>query len=86
MKLHQGPVSIDGMVNSTEVVVHSKMNFVKVVRKSLIVPETIDAVRQLLLQDRHVAYREIETTLGISGTSIHSILHEHMTVKKICSR
>ena len=54
--------------------------------KSVVVPETIDAVRQLILQDHHVTYREIETTLGISGTSIHSILHEHLTVKKICSR
>ena len=43
-------------------------------------------MRQLILQDRHVTYREIETTLGISGTSIHSIMHEHLTVKKICSR
>ena len=33
-----------------------------------------------------MTYREIETTLGISGTSIYSILHEHLTVKKICSR
>ena len=46
----------------------------------------IDAVCQLILQDRHVTYREIETTLGISGTSIHSILREHLTVKTICSR
>ena len=51
--------------------------------KSIVVPETIDAVRQLILQDRHATYREIETTLGISGTSIHSIWHEHLTVKKI---
>ena len=42
-------------------------------------------MRQLILQDRHVIYREIETTLGISGISIHSILHEHLSVKKICS-
>ena len=53
--------------------------------KSVVVPETIDAVRQLILHDRHVTYCEIETTLGISGISIHSILHEHLTVKKICS-
>ena len=33
-----------------------------------------------------MTYREIETTLGISGNSIHSILHEHLTVKKICLR
>ena len=43
-------------------------------------------MRQLILQDRHVTNREIETTLGISGTSIHSILLEHLTVKKICLR
>ena len=29
-----------------------------------------------------MTYREIETTLDISGTSTHSILHEHLTVKK----
>ena len=60
--------------------------FRKLRSKSGVVPETIDAVRQLMLQDRHVIYREVETTLGISGTSIHSILHEHLTVKKIYSR
>ena len=43
--------------------------------KSVVVPETTDAV----------TYREIETTLGIIGTSIHSILHEQLTVKKIFS-
>ena len=53
--------------------------------KSVFIPQTIDAVRQLILQDRHVTYRETETTLGISGSSIHSILHEHLTVKKMAS-
>ena len=37
------------------------------------------------LQDRHVTYREIKTTLGISVTNILSMLHEHLTVKKIYS-
>ena len=54
--------------------------------KSVVVSETIDVVCQLILQDRHVTYREIETTLGICGTTINSILHEHLTVKKNCSR
>ena len=53
--------------------------------KSVVVKETIDAVRQLILQYSHVTYREIETTLGISGTRIYSILHEYLIVKKICS-
>ena len=80
MKLHQRLVFIDGMVNSTEVVVHTKRNFGP--PKSVVVPEIIAAVRQLILQDRHITYREIETTLGISGTNMHSILHEHLFVKK----
>ena len=33
-----------------------------------------------------MTYRDIETTVGISGTSLHSILYEHLSVKKICSR
>ena len=45
--------------------------------KSFVVPETIDSVRWLILQDRHVTYPEIKSTLGISGTSIHSILQDH---------
>ena len=53
--------------------------------KPFVVPKTIGAVRQMILQDRHVTYREIETTLGISGTRMHSILHEQLTVTKICS-
>ena len=52
-------------------------------KKSVVFPETIDGVRSLILQVRYVAYCEIETTLGLGGTSIHSILHEHLTVKKI---
>lgn len=54
--------------------------------KSAVLPENIDAVRELIKQDRHVTYREIEASLSISSTSVHSILHEHLAVKKICSR
>lgn len=53
---------------------------------SIVLPETIDAVRELIKQDRHVTYREIEAFLGISMTSINKILHEHLGVKKVCSR
>ena len=37
------------------------------------------------MQDRHVTYRKIEAFLGISSTSIHSILHDHLVEKKISS-
>ncbi|XP_037958961.1 uncharacterized protein LOC119688351 [Teleopsis dalmanni] len=54
--------------------------------KTAVVPENIDAVRELIMQDFHVTYREIEVSFGISPTSIHSILHEHLAVKRVCSR
>ena len=54
--------------------------------KIAVVSENIDAVRELILQDRHVTCRQIETSLGISFTGIHSILHKHRAVKKACSR
>ena len=43
--------------------------------KTHVVPEEIDVVRELRMQDRHVTFREIEPYLDISSTSIHSILH-----------
>ncbi|GFT74146.1 HTH_48 domain-containing protein [Nephila pilipes] len=54
--------------------------------KSVVVPEKINAVRELIKQDRHVTYREIEASLDISMTSINKILHDYLSVKKICSR
>ena len=53
--------------------------------KSVVVLETNDAMRQLILQDRCETYREIETTLGISGSTIQSIFNKHLIVKTICS-
>ena len=37
--------------------------------KTVVVPENIDAVQNLINQDRHVTYCEIETSLGISPSS-----------------
>ena len=54
--------------------------------KSVVVQENIDAVQNLILEDRHVTYCEIEATIGISSTSIHKILHDHLAVRKVCSR
>ena len=47
--------------------------------------ENIDAVRKLIMQDRHATYREIQASLGIASTSIHSILREHLAAKMISS-
>lgn len=54
--------------------------------KTAVTQENIDAVRQLIVEDRHATYREIEASLSISGTSVHSILHGHLGVKKLISR
>ena len=43
--------------------------------KTAVVSANIDAVLKLIKQERHVTYREIELSLGIYSTSIHSILH-----------
>lgn len=49
--------------------------------KSAFTEDNIIAVRQLIFEDRHVTYREIEALLGISGTTIQKILHEALGVK-----
>ena len=79
MMSYQGPVFIDEFNRGRSSL---QDEFREGRPKSVVVPETINAVDQLILQDSHVTYREIDITLGVSGTSIHSILHEHLTVKK----
>ena len=69
LKLHQGPMFFDGIViNGGRSSLQDEFRAGR--PKSVVVPETIDAVRQLTLQDCQVTYREIEATLGISETSI----------------
>ena len=48
--------------------------------------EHIDDVRKLIASDRHVTYDEVETFLNISKICMHSILHDHLKIKKVCSR
>lgn len=54
--------------------------------KTAVTQENVDAVRKLIYEDRHVTYREIEASLGISKTSIQKILQEELCVKKLVSR
>ncbi|CAH1997914.1 unnamed protein product [Acanthoscelides obtectus] len=48
--------------------------------------EYVDVVRKLIIEDRHVTYREIEASLKISKTSIQKNLHEELGVRKLVSR
>lgn len=50
--------------------------------KSVVTQENIDAVRKLIEKDPNVTYRKIEASLGISRSSIQTILHEHLKVRK----
>ncbi|CAH1962912.1 unnamed protein product [Acanthoscelides obtectus] len=50
--------------------------------KTAVTQENVDAERKLIIEDRHVTYREIEASLKISKTSIH----EELGVRKLVSR
>jgi len=63
-----------------------KDEFREVCPKSVILPENIDAVRKMIKLDHYVTYRKIKAPIGMNSTSVHSILHENVVVKKICQR
>ena len=48
--------------------------------------ETIEAVENIVMEDRRVTIRQIEDTLGISFGSVGTILHEHLGMNKVCAR
>ncbi|CAH2000280.1 unnamed protein product [Acanthoscelides obtectus] len=54
--------------------------------KPAVTQENVDAVRKLIIEDRHVTYREIEASLKISKTSIQKMLLEELLVRKLVSR
>ncbi|CAH1965639.1 unnamed protein product [Acanthoscelides obtectus] len=54
--------------------------------KTAVTQENLDAVRKLIIEDRHVTYREIEASLMISKTSIQKNLHEELGLRKLVSR
>ncbi|CAH1971429.1 unnamed protein product [Acanthoscelides obtectus] len=55
-------------------------------QKTAVTQENVDAVRKLIIEHRHVTYREVEASLKISKTSIQKILHEELEVRKLVSR
>lgn len=48
--------------------------------------ENIDAVRELVKDNRRITYKEIEATLGIGSSAVRTILHERLALRKVCSR
>ena len=50
-----------------------------------VVATNVDAVREMIERDRHITYCEIQASLGIDMKAIHTILHDHLSVRKLCS-
>ena len=53
---------------------------------SEIVPENIKKVHKMVLADRKLKLREIGVALKISEGSVFTILHEHLSMRKLCSK
>ena len=69
MKHHPIALLKTGLINSIVSDVCSKTKSVKVLLKR---PNNTDSMWELIMQDRHVTYRELELSMGISLTNIHS--------------
>ena len=52
--------------------------------RTSVAEENITAVRKMLDEDRRVTYQQIEETLHLHAPAIHSILRDHLQVKKLC--
>lgn len=52
----------------------------------VVTPDVIEKVKDLIAENRQITYRQIEETLAISAPSVHTILHEHLKVRKICTQ
>lgn len=53
---------------------------------SAVVPENIKKVHKIVLADRKSKLREIAEEVKISEGSVFSILHEHLSMRKLCSK
>ncbi|CAH1999878.1 unnamed protein product, partial [Acanthoscelides obtectus] len=54
--------------------------------KTAVTQENVDAVLKLIIEDRHVTYRDFEASLKISKTSIQKESQEELGVRKLVSR
>ncbi|EGI63876.1 hypothetical protein G5I_07706, partial [Acromyrmex echinatior] len=60
---------------------------VKVVHPHLLLSSiNVNAMCEMIERDRHITYREIQASLDIDMKAIHTILHDHLSVRKLCSR
>ena len=50
------------------------------------VPETVNKIQKMELADRRIKVGELADMVGISKSSVHWILTEHLDIKKLCAR
>jgi histone-lysine N-methyltransferase SETMAR len=54
--------------------------------KNATIPEIIEQVHDMVLNDGRMKVREIAETVGISKERVGYILHEELEMKKLCAR
>lgn len=54
--------------------------------KEVVIPENVKEVRQIIFADRKVKLQEIANTLKISKGSAFTIVHEHLSMRKLLSK
>ena len=53
---------------------------------SAVILENIKEVHKMVLADRNLKLYEIADTLNISEGSVFTILHDHLSMRKLCSK
>ena len=48
--------------------------------------ENVDKVHQLVLENRKISIECIVQETGLSTGTVHTILHEHLSMSKVCAR
>ena len=48
--------------------------------------QTTDAVRKIIEDGPRSTYQQIEAILDISSTTINSIIHDYLNLRKVCAR
>jgi len=54
--------------------------------KTVIIPEIIDLIHELILEDRQISAKSIAEQLGISREGVASIIHENLDMRKLSAK
>ena len=54
--------------------------------KTVTIPEIIDQIHELILEDRQISAKSIAEQLGISRERVGSIIHENLDMRKLSAK